>query len=109
VLKNSFVSLKSEHDHKVNAAFFSLEKLDECANMASNVAEVETAEITREYSKYVYDYIELRGEKVNVKKCLSQPKMIKFLKLLDRGDKVRNRPVLSLSMLFIFYSCWQLL
>jgi hypothetical protein len=59
--------LSQQEDDKVGMQFFSPAAIEQAANVAGNVAELETVEIAREYSTYVLDIIKAFGDKKKVK------------------------------------------
>ena len=61
-ITQSFQTLKQEVDEKVGSTFFSLDSIDQIASRAGNVAELQFVELTRLYSSYVTDLIELKSD-----------------------------------------------
>lgn len=57
-------TLRKEVDEKIGELFFSVGSIDDFADTASTVAELEAIEIAREFSSYVFDYIDLKGGQV---------------------------------------------
>ena len=55
-------TLRREIDEKVGHPFFGMETVDDVADRASNVAELEAVELAKTYSTYVFDYIELKSD-----------------------------------------------
>lgn len=58
----SIHTLRREIDEKVGHAFYASETIEDVADMAANVAELEAVELVRAYSTYVFDYLEIKGE-----------------------------------------------
>ena len=84
------LSLRTESDGKVDDFFFSMENIEALADSAVNVAELETAEFTREYATYVLDYIDAKGDKSSMKEGVLDRAEILY-SLLNQGIKVESK------------------
>ena len=84
------LSLRTENDGKVNDFFFSMESIEALADSAVNVAELETAEFTKEYATYVLDYIDAKGDKSSIKEGVLDRTEILY-SLLNQGIKVESK------------------
>lgn len=82
VLAKSIDSLRNEHDSKVDLPFFSVESIEKAESTASTVSEFQAAELAREYSLYLFDFVEVRGEK---KKDISADRIEALLSLVEQG------------------------
>lgn len=63
-LSESVNSLRTEIDEKTGTTFFAVDSIEECAAMASNVGELEAVALAREYVVYVFDFVDVKTERV---------------------------------------------
>lgn len=84
------MSLRSENDAKVNDYFFSMDNIEALADSAVNVAELQTAEFTREYAVYVLEYVDAKGDKSSLQESVVDRTEV-LISLLAQGIKVEDK------------------
>lgn len=91
-VSQSIKSLRQEIDEKVGLPFFSSETVEQAAGKADNVAELEVAELSREYSSYVFDFIEVRGERSKGGKAavVSADRVDTLMSLVEQAEIVEK-------------------
>eukprot|EP01041_Mallomonas_annulata_P009943 gene9943-20675_t len=82
-------SLQKERDVKTEQLYFSSDTIDDMERMASNVAELETVELAKEYADYVFEFITIRGDKSSLSQH-SDEKADTFLRALDQIQTIEN-------------------
>lgn len=83
-------SLRSEQDNKVKMPFFSTESIERVATAAGNVAELQAVELAREYSVYLFDYLEIRGEKLRSKDSVNLERVEALMSLIEQGQTTED-------------------
>ncbi len=62
-LSQAVQSLQKEVDEKVDSNFFAIDSIEQTAEIAENVAEIEAVELTRVYAEYVFTFLSVKGDK----------------------------------------------
>jgi len=89
-IKKCINDMRVENDPKIGSqTFFCVDDLDEIEQAASNVAELKTAEMSKLYVDYVFDYVSLRGDKSSILSCVEDKSEL-LLTLIEQGKSLEE-------------------
>ncbi len=93
-LSKAVHSLQKEVDEKVDSNFFAIDSIEQTAEIAENVAEIEAVELARVYAAYVFDFLFIKGDTAEEPK--RKMKNVKAVSVATTGAANRAERLMAL-------------